>query len=103
MCLAVPGKIVSITEAEELGLRRGKIDFGGVIKEVCLAFTPEASVDDYVLVHVGFALSVVDEAEAQKIFETLREIDRFEALGPENQELGEKVARGKLKARNPLA
>lgn len=81
MCLAVPGKIVSITEEEGLGLRRGKIDFGGVIKEACLAFTPEASVGDYVLVHVGFSLSVIDEAEAKKIFETLREMELLEELG----------------------
>ncbi|MGD0695992.1 MAG: HypC/HybG/HupF family hydrogenase formation chaperone [Terriglobia bacterium] len=89
MCLAVPGKIVSITEEEGLGLRRGKIDFGGVIKEACLAFTPEASVGDYVLVHVGFALSVVDEAEAQKIFETLREMEELgtQELGIGDQEL----------------
>jgi hydrogenase expression/formation protein HypC len=80
MCLAVPGKIVSITEEQGLGLRRGKIDFGGVIKEACLAFTPEASVGDYVLVHVGFSLSVIDEAEAKKIFETLEEMQRLEEL-----------------------
>jgi len=92
MCLAVPGKIISITEEEGLGLRRGKIDFGGVIKEACLAFTPEAAVGDYVLVHVGFALSVVDEAEAQKIFDTLREMEmlgELESAGstPEPDEL----------------
>ena len=55
------------------------MDFAGVQKEVCLAFTPEASVGSYVLVHVGFALSVVDEEEAQRIFETLNEMERLEA------------------------
>jgi hydrogenase expression/formation protein HypC len=80
MCLAVPGKIVSITEEEGFGLRRGKVDFGGVVKEACLAYTPEASLGDYVLVHVGFALSVIDEAEAQKIFETLDEMERLAEL-----------------------
>jgi hydrogenase expression/formation protein HypC len=83
MCLAVPGKVVSVLEEEGLNFRRGKVDFGGVLKEVCLACTPEAAVGDYVLVHVGFSLSVVDEAEAQKIFETLREMELLEELeGP---------------------
>jgi len=78
MCLAVPGRVVNIVESEGLGLRCGKVDFGGVLKEVCLAYTPEATVGDYVLVHVGFALSVVDEAEARKIFEALREMQQLE-------------------------
>ncbi len=78
MCLAVPGKIVSIFEDDPPEVRRGKVDFAGVQKEVCLAYTPEASVGDYVIVHVGFSLSVVDEAEAQRIFETLREMEQFE-------------------------
>jgi len=80
MCLAVPGRVVSIIEDDGLGLRRGKVDFGGVQKEVCLAYTPEASVGNYVLVHVGFALSVVDEAEAHKIFDTLNEMERLAEL-----------------------
>jgi hydrogenase expression/formation protein HypC len=83
MCLAVPGKVVSVIEEEGLNFRRGKVDFGGVLKEVCLAYTPEATVGNYVLVHVGFSLSVVDEAEAQKIFESLREMEQLEELeGP---------------------
>lgn len=61
MCLAVPGKLVEITEAEGAALKRGKVDFGGVRREVCLSFVPEAVVGDYLLVHVGFALSVVVE------------------------------------------
>ncbi len=80
MCLAVPGKVVNIIEEAGLGLRRGKVDFGGVLKEICLAYTPEAAVGDYVLVHVGFSLSVVDEAEAQKIFEALREMHQLDEL-----------------------
>ncbi len=71
MCLAVPGRIVEIIEDADPALRRGKVDFSGVRKEVSFAFTPEARTGDYVLVHVGFALNVVDEAEAQKIFEHL--------------------------------
>jgi hydrogenase expression/formation protein HypC len=80
MCLAVPGKIVTIFEEEDLGLRRGKVDFSGIRKEVCLAYTPEARVGDYVLVHVGFALSVVDEQEAQRVFEALRQLDQLQEL-----------------------
>lgn len=85
MCLAVPGKVVSVTEEDALGLRRGEVDFGGVQKEVCLAYTPEASTGDYVLVHVGFSLSIVNEAEAQRIFETLhqmRQLEELEEHGP---------------------
>ena len=80
MCLAVPGKIVTILEEEHLGLRRGKVDFGGIRKEICLAYTPEARVGDYVLVHVGFSLSVVDEEEDQRVFEALRQLDQLEEL-----------------------
>jgi len=79
MCLAVPGKIVSIAE-EEAVLRCGKVDFGGIRKEVCLAYTPEARIGDYVLVHVGFALTVVDEQEAQRVFETLQQLEQLEEL-----------------------
>ena len=78
MCLAVPGRIVSINEQDPPEVRLGKVDFAGVLKEVCLAYTPEAVLGDYVLVHVGFALSVVDEAEAHKIFETLTELAELE-------------------------
>lgn len=80
MCLAVPGRVVSITEEEGLGLGRGKIDFGGVVKEACLAYTPEASVGDYVLVHAGFALAVIDETEAQKIFDALGELQMLDEI-----------------------
>jgi hydrogenase expression/formation protein HypC len=73
MCLAVPGKVLSDTSGDPL-LRTGRVDFGGVVKEISLAFTPEAHVGDHVLVHVGFAISVIDEAEAEAIFEHLREI-----------------------------
>ncbi len=64
MCLAVPGEIVSIT-GKDLLLRTGKVSFGGVIKEVSLAYVPEAKVGDYVIVHVGFALSILDREEAE--------------------------------------
>jgi hydrogenase expression/formation protein HypC len=77
MCLAVPGRVVSVS-GEDPVLRMGRIDFGGVEKQVSLAFVPEAREGDYVLVHVGFAISRVDEEEAQKVFEYLKEIDALE-------------------------
>lgn len=86
MCLAVPGKIVTIFVEEHLGLRRGKVDFCGIRKEVCFDYTPEAQVGDYVMVHVGFALSVVNEEEANRVFDALRELDLLEDL--EMQETG---------------
>jgi len=80
MCLAVPGKILTLFEEENLGLRRGKVDFGGIRKDVCLDYTPEVRLGDYVLVHVGFALTVVDEEEAQRVFEALKQLDQLEEL-----------------------
>ncbi len=72
MCLAVPGKIVSISGENEF--RSAMVIFGGVLKRISLAFLPEAKVDDYVMVHVGFALSVVDESEARIVLGYLQEI-----------------------------
>jgi len=79
MCLAVPGKILSIAGDEPL-MRAGRVQFGGIVKQVSLAYVPEAQVGDYVLVHVGFALSLVDEQEAQRVFEYLREMDELREL-----------------------
>lgn len=79
MCLAVPGQILSITGDDPM-MRMGKVNFGGVVKEINLAYTPEANVGDYVVVHVGFALSIVDEAEAQQTFEYLRQIGELSEL-----------------------
>ena len=72
MCLAIPGKLITIESTDDPSLRSGSVEFGGSRREVSLAFTPEAEIGDFVLVHVGFALSVVDDAEAQLIFEDLR-------------------------------
>jgi len=83
MCLAVPGRIVEIADGGDIAFRIGKVDFGGIRKEVNLAYTPEAEVGKYVLVHVGFAISVIDEAEAQRVFQYLAE------LGALKEELGE--------------
>jgi len=80
MCLAVPGRIISVLEDINLGLRRGRVDFSGIRKDVCLDYTPEARVGDYVLVHVGFALSVVEQEEAYRVFEVLRELDQLDEL-----------------------
>jgi len=76
MCLAIPGKIESISGDEPM-MRVGRINFGGVFKEASLAYVPEAKVGDYVIVHVGFALSRVDEDEAQKVFEYLKQMDEL--------------------------
>lgn len=76
MCLAVPGQILSITGDEPLE-KKGKVSFGGVVKEVSLAYVPEAQVQDYVIVHVGFALSVLDEAEAQETLNYFQEMENL--------------------------
>jgi hydrogenase expression/formation protein HypC len=73
MCLAVPGRIISLEGSDPL-LRTGKVDFAGVVKAVNLSYVPEAQLGDFVLVHVGFAISKVDEAEAAQVFEYLREM-----------------------------
>ena len=73
MCLAIPGRITSITGDDPL-MRTGKVSFGGTLKEINLAYVPEAQIGDYVIVHAGFALSVVDEDDAREVFEYLREI-----------------------------
>lgn len=69
MCLGVPGKIVSVAEAA--GLPMAKVDFGGAYRDVCLSYTPDARPGDYVIVHVGFAISQLDEEEARRVFEDL--------------------------------
>lgn len=79
MCLAVPGKIISIEEADST-FRNGRVDFAGIIKTVNLSYVPEAVVGDYVVVHVGFALSIVDEKEAAQVFEYLRQMDELGEL-----------------------
>lgn len=74
MCLSIPGKLIEITSDIDEIFRTGKVSFDGVIKEVSLALVPEAKVNDYVLVHVGAAISIIDEDEAQKTFEILRQL-----------------------------
>lgn len=87
MCLGVPGKIIDIYQQGELTM--GKIDFGGVTREACLAYVPEAEIGDYTVIHVGFALHLISEEEAQETLSLLREIaavgeeEPFLDLGPD--------------------
>jgi hydrogenase expression/formation protein HypC len=74
MCLGIPGKVLSIEEGE---LRMGRVDFGGVIKEACLAYVPDANPGEYVVVHAGFAISRIDETEARRVFDYLAKIDEL--------------------------
>lgn len=80
MCLAIPGKILSITNQLDETFRFGKVSFGGIQKEVNLCMVPAANINDYVLVHVGVAISVIDEAEAQLTFDYLKLIGEVDEL-----------------------
>ncbi|MEN6405234.1 MAG: HypC/HybG/HupF family hydrogenase formation chaperone [Thermoguttaceae bacterium] len=80
MCLGIPGKVLEIDQQN--GLSMGKVEFGGIVKNVCLSYTPEVQVGDYVLVHVGFALSRIDEAEARETMDYLKEIESYAAVEP---------------------
>jgi hydrogenase expression/formation protein HypC len=86
MCLAIPGRVITLAEPEGADpsplLRTGRVDFGGVVKDVNMAYVPEARVGDYVVVHVGFAISTMDEAEANQVFEYLRQMEEAGELGP---------------------
>ncbi len=81
MCLGIPGKIVEITETENELMPMGKVDFGGIIRETCLAYVPDAQIGDYVIVHTGFAISQLDEAEAQETLQLLVESGLLSAEG----------------------
>lgn len=80
MCLSIPGKLIEITAQLDETFRTGKVSFDGVIKEISLTLVPEAKVDDYVMVHVGAAISVVDEEEAKKTFEILQQLGELDEL-----------------------
>ncbi|MCA6450567.1 MAG: HypC/HybG/HupF family hydrogenase formation chaperone [Chitinophagaceae bacterium] len=84
MCLAIPGKIIAITEELDTTFRKGKVSFGGILKEINLFMVPEAQIGDYVLVHVGVAINIVDEEEAQKTFNYLKQMGEGEEI--ENNE-----------------
>jgi hydrogenase expression/formation protein HypC len=76
MCLGIPGKILEVSDDSEPMFRQGRVSFGGSIKEISLAYVPDAKVNDYVIVHAGFALSIIDESEAQQVFQYLEEINQ---------------------------
>ena len=80
MCLAIPGKIIAITEQLDETFRKGKVSFGGIMKEINLFMVPEANIGDYVLVHVGVAINVVDEEEAKRTFNFLKQMGEVEEL-----------------------
>jgi len=78
MCLAVPGRVIEVHDLQ--GIRMGRADFGGIVKRVCLEYTPEVQVGDYVMVHVGFALSRVNEEEAERAYKLLEELNQLAEL-----------------------
>lgn len=78
MCLAIPGKVVEAFD--QRGMRMAKVQFGGIIREACLEYVPETQVGDYVLVHVGFAISRVDEDEAARTYQALQDLDQLTEL-----------------------
>jgi len=82
MCLGIPGKIIHIS-GDDLFYRMGKIDFGGIQKEISLAYVPEAKVGDYVIAHAGFAISIIDEEEARQVFAYLQEMEQLAEETPE--------------------
>jgi hydrogenase expression/formation protein HypC len=88
MCLGIPGKILEIYEKD--GLPMGRVEFGGIVKEICLVYTPEARVDEYVIVHVGFAISRIDQQEAEEVFSYLEQIGEAGEL--EDAEAAERAA-----------
>jgi hydrogenase expression/formation protein HypC len=93
MCLAIPGKVIEIDTAGVTGVKTGKVSFGGIVKNVCLEYVPETKVGEYVLVHVGFALSRVDEDEAQRTYKLLEELNQLGEL--ESDSLSDQTEGGK--------
>lgn len=79
MCLAIPGKLIEI-EQDAAGVRMGRANFGGIVKQVCLEYAPEAKLGDYILVHVGFAISTVNEEEAARTFAALKDLEQLGEL-----------------------
>lgn len=88
MCLGVPGRVVEVVP-NALGIPTGKVDFAGMIKEVCFAYTPDVEVGEYVVVHVGFAISKIDEAEAHRVFQYLKEMGDLEDVAELERPSGE--------------
>ena len=88
MCLAIPGKVISVEFNDLQGIKTGKVSFGGIVKNVCLEYVPETQVGDYVLVHVGFALSRVNEEEAQRTYKILEELNQLGELDADSPSEG---------------
>ena len=86
MCLSIPGKLISIESELDQTFRMGKVSFDGVVKKVSLTLVPDARVNDYVMVHVGAAISIVDEEEAKKTFEVLKQLGELDELDPPQTE-----------------
>ena len=86
MCLAIPGKVIELYETN--GMKMGKLDFGGALREACLEYLPDIQVGDYTIVHVGFGISKVDEEEAMETMEMLREMEMLAGELPELVEPG---------------
>lgn len=84
MCLAIPGKIIEITDQADETFRHARVSFGGIVKKVNLSMVPEAKVNDYVLVHVGVAIGVVDQEEADRVFSYLKDMGEVEELRDES-------------------
>ena len=78
MCLAIPGKVVDTYD--QRGLRMARVQFGGIVREACLEYVPETQVGEYVLVHVGFAISRIDDAEAERTYQALKDLDQLTEL-----------------------
>lgn len=87
MCLGIPGQITEIYETD--GARMGKVNFGGIVKEVCLEYVPEAAVGDYTIVHVGFAITRLDEESARETLKTFQELAMFEELNADETDAGQ--------------
>jgi hydrogenase expression/formation protein HypC len=92
MCLAIPGKLLDIS-TDASGVKMGRANFGGIVKQVCLEYTPEVQPGEYVLVHVGFALSVVDEQEAARTYKLLEEMEQLGELDVPELDAAEFFAR----------
>ena len=99
MILAIPGKLITIA-TDDAGVRMGRANFGGIVKEVCLEYTPDVQCGDYVLVHVGFALGKVDEAEAQRTYEALKSLNQLGDL--ETPDLGNDQSKFTADAPEPV-
>jgi hydrogenase expression/formation protein HypC len=94
MCLAIPGKVMEIQQ-DAAGVRMGRANFGGIVKQVCLEYTPEVECGDYILVHVGFALSKVDSAEAERTYAILQELNQLTELDVNSELVGTEEQEGR--------